>query len=286
MGRNSTTDAPGSSVELTPRRHGRSSSREDCGGDASNATTDTDELGEMASTKSFLGTPKQILCKFLLFSVCFSLHHGCVTGVLAYVQVFFGPVAQVSVATLYGLYTGTALLLATIIIDWATYKYALVGGMILYCTYVACYAIGGGFPVVQEPVIIAGAAIGGFSAGFLWSAQGSYFKAFAEEVRARVCVCVCVCACVRVCVCVCVCMCVRVCVCRSPLTHRARFASESAGALITSRNPPTLVVDAPCPSSSTVRKSDELHHRQGHRAVCRRLRLCLPRVRRGAKADR
>ena len=200
----------------------------------------------MASTKSFLGTPKQILCKFLLFSVCFSLHHGCVTGVLAYVQVFFGPVAQVSVATLYGLYTGTALLLATIIIDWATYKYALVGGMILYCTYVACYAIGGGFPVVQEPVIIAGAAIGGFSAGFLWSAQGPYFKAFAEEVRARVRVCECACVRVCVCVCVCVCMCVRACLCVPFSTHPpCTLASESAAAL-TSRNPPTLVVDAPC----------------------------------------
>ncbi len=152
----------------------------------------------MAKTTSYLGTPPQIMCKFVMFALFFSLNHGCVTGVLAYVQVFFGPVAQVSVATLYGLYTGTALLLATAIIDWATYKYALLMGLILYCMYVACYAVGGGFPDAQFPVIIAGAAIGGFSAGFLWTAQGPYFKAFAEEVRGVICVCACVCVCARV----------------------------------------------------------------------------------------
>ena len=141
------------------------------------------ELGELAKTESYLGTPKQIICKFVMFAVFFSLNHGCVTGVLAYVQVFFGDVAQVSVSVLYGVYTGTALLLSAVIVDWATYKYALLGGLILYCIYVACYAIGGGFPQAQSAVIIAGAVVGGFSAGFLWTAQGPYFKAFADQVR-------------------------------------------------------------------------------------------------------
>jgi len=139
------------------------------------------ELGEMAQTKSYLGTPKQIICKFVMFAVFFSLNHGCVTGVLAYVQEFFTDVGPTSVAVLYGLYTGTALLLAAIIVDWATYKYALLGGLTLYCLYVACYAVGGGFPEVRTPVILTGAAIGGFSAGFLWTAQGPYFKAFSEQ---------------------------------------------------------------------------------------------------------
>lgn len=153
------------------------------------------ELGEMAKAESYLGTPRQIICKFIMFAVFFSLNHGCVTGVLAYVQVFFGDVAQVSVSVLYGVYTGTALLLSAVIVDWATYKYALLGGLILYCIYVACYAIGGGFPDAQTPVIIAGAVVGGFSAGFLWTAQGPYFKAFADQVPLRVLACLLPCWC-------------------------------------------------------------------------------------------
>lgn len=140
-----------------------------------------DELGEMAPFKSYLGSPKRIICQFILFAICFSLNHGCVTGILAYVQVFFGDVAQISVAVLYGVYVGSALFMSALIVDWAGPKFSLLYGLTLYCIYVAAYAIGGGFPSVQTPVIVGAAVVGGFSAGFLWTAQGPYFKAFADQ---------------------------------------------------------------------------------------------------------
>ena len=55
-----------------------------------NGNGEDNDLGEFADYNSYLGTPKQILCKFIMFAVVFSLNHGCVTGLLAYVQVCKG----------------------------------------------------------------------------------------------------------------------------------------------------------------------------------------------------
>jgi hypothetical protein len=141
------------------------------------------EMVNVVKGSSYLGSRRTIMVKFVIFSVSFSLNHACVTGVLSYAQVFFPIIAQVSIATLYGVFTGTALLLATIVVEWATYKYALFFSLVLYSLYVTSYAVGGAFMGGYEvPVIMTGAVVGGLAAGFLWTAQGPYFKAFAAEV--------------------------------------------------------------------------------------------------------
>jgi hypothetical protein len=165
---------------------GGAASRWRGGADGSNGNEGSVELVNVIAATSYLGSPKAIMCKFVIFSVSFSLVHACVTGVLSYAQVFFPSVAQDSIATMYGVFTGTALLLATILVEWATYKYALFFSLVMYCLYVASYAVGGAFREFEVPIIMTGAVVGGLAAGVLWTAQGPYFKAFAVEVRACV----------------------------------------------------------------------------------------------------
>ena len=60
-------------------------------------------------------------------------------GSCRYVQEFFDSVAQASLATLYGVYTGTALLFSAAMVNAAGYKYSLLFSLTMY---VACMQLG------------------------------------------------------------------------------------------------------------------------------------------------
>jgi MFS family permease len=81
---------------------------------------------------------------------------------------------------LYITYTASALLGATFIVKRFGARNSMWLGMALYCAYVACFYLA---TSLSNPKLYAwtGAAIGGVGAGFLWTAQGSYFGKAAEE---------------------------------------------------------------------------------------------------------
>lgn len=55
-------------------------------------------------------------------------------------------------------------------------KWSLASGLFLYCFYVASFLIVALVPSAQWEAAIIGAIIGGFSAGWLWTAQGVFFS--------------------------------------------------------------------------------------------------------------
>lgn len=157
-------------------------------------------------------TRTRLLLNFLLMTVCFSVNHGAVTSVLSLAVPLLGPTAgPYSSGTLYICYAATALFLSTPLLSFLGTRNALITGTALYCVYVASFPLGlfvlhghddwctkenpvsnNGSLVPSNPncadpnngslvlVAIVGGVIGGFAAGFLWSAQGAYFAATAK----------------------------------------------------------------------------------------------------------
>ena len=92
--------------------------------------------------------------------------------------------ARYGLGCLYISYSASALLFAASVVDWLGTKPALVFSMALYSVYVAAYWSALSLEQqsrLQWAVIMTGAAIGGFAAGVVWTAEGKYFSASAEQ---------------------------------------------------------------------------------------------------------
>lgn len=109
-------------------------------------------------------------------SVCFSVNHGCVTGLIGLASSNFPKVlAGTQLGTLYILYVITALFASAALVSIFGSKWALVTGVFMYCFYVISFAVAAIFPSIEWPAAIVGAVLGGIAAGNLWTAQGAYF---------------------------------------------------------------------------------------------------------------
>jgi hypothetical protein len=100
---------------------------------------------------------------------------------------------------LYGFYTVSSLLGATRITKSLGSRNALIAGMSAYVLYVGCFWLAAAtatarrqsysqqedetadIPLVTAIAVLVGGAVGGWGAGFLWTAQGSYFVRAANE---------------------------------------------------------------------------------------------------------
>ena len=120
-----------------------------------------------------------------------SLHVICI-ACLALATSQLGSIGAWQSGLLFGSYTLSALLGATYVVKKLGSKNGLVLGMALYCVYVGCFV----FAIhsnnngrhddndnqnenndrQQRLAAYAGAVIGGIGAGFLWTAQGTYFS--------------------------------------------------------------------------------------------------------------
>jgi len=121
-------------------------------------------------------TPFQVLSSFIFMAVCFSVNHGCVTGLIGLASANFPKaLAGTQLGTLYILYVLTALFASAALVSIFGTKWALVTGVSMYCFYVISFAIAAIFPAIQWPAAIVGAVLGGMAAGNLWTAQGAYF---------------------------------------------------------------------------------------------------------------
>jgi len=126
-------------------------------------------------------TPGRVLASFVALSLSFSLNHGCVVASLSLASDQLGPqLGGVSSGVLYAVYTATALLVAPDIIRRFNAKPCLNLAAGLYCLYVGSYAVALAFPQFRWAAVITGAALGGFSAGILWPAQGTVYAQAAE----------------------------------------------------------------------------------------------------------
>jgi MFS family permease len=128
---------------------------------------------------------RRTLINFVAMSILFSLNHGCAVSCLSLATARLGSVGAWQSGLLYLSYTGTALLGATYVVKRLGARNALAAGMGAYVFYVAAFWIATVLQDEQEMMIrivaLTGAAIGGVGAGFLWTAQGSYFACAAEE---------------------------------------------------------------------------------------------------------
>jgi hypothetical protein len=131
---------------------------------------------------------------FVLLSVLFSANHGCVVSCLGLATARLGGAVGANQSLiLYGFYTASSLLGATKITKTLGSRNALVAGMSAYVLYVACFWLAAAtataarqneamdIPLVTTVAVLSGGAVGGWGAGFLWTAQGSYFVRAADE---------------------------------------------------------------------------------------------------------
>jgi len=129
------------------------------------------------------------LVNFILMSIYFSANHGCVVACLSLATARLGSTGAWQSAILYFTYTMSAILGATYFVKRLGARNALVGGMLLYCVYVGCFLVatllddnGQGSATIGTTYAAGiGGAIGGIGAGFLWTAQGTYFGRASEE---------------------------------------------------------------------------------------------------------
>ena len=119
------------------------------------------------------------LTNFIVFTVFFSTTTGSNTAILAYNQVFFNSasssIGSYATGTLYAFYMLCPMFFAPIVIRLLGVKWAVFTGLVMYCYNVAAYPLATAYPAAQNYLLIGGSVIGGFAAGFVWAAQGTYF---------------------------------------------------------------------------------------------------------------
>lgn len=131
---------------------------------------------------------RALMLNFILMSTCFSINHGAVVTVIALATAHLGPLlGAFDLAFFNSMYVFTGLVLQSVVVHALGLKKGLFAGCALYCMYVLSFLLA----MLMEPgttgqwrVAIGGALLGGFGAGFLWSAQGAYFTLNAEQYAA------------------------------------------------------------------------------------------------------
>jgi MFS family permease len=119
-------------------------------------------------------------------AVCLALNHGVVNALLALATAQLGNVlGGYSSGMMYISYSLISLTIATSIVGRVGPKWSLVSALILYCVYTATFIVDIMVPSIRWPMSMCGATIGGFGAGWLWTAQGVYTAAFAREYAAK-----------------------------------------------------------------------------------------------------
>lgn len=125
---------------------------------------------------------KRILRNFLLMAFLFSCNHGCVVACLSLATAQLGSLGAWQSGILYMMYSISGLLGSTYIVKTLGSKYSLMVGMGLYCAYVGAF-YGAVHSKYSRAIALVGAVLGGVGAGFLWTAQGSYFAQAATMAK-------------------------------------------------------------------------------------------------------
>lgn len=124
-----------------------------------------------------------LFLNFLIMMMCFSINHGTVTAVLALASqpsILGSELGGYSSGTLYIFYTLSAMTITAWIVGKLGGKYGLASGLFLYCFYVGSFLLAAKIPSIKWYAALIGSGVGGFGAGWLWTAQGVYFSRTAE----------------------------------------------------------------------------------------------------------
>jgi MFS family permease len=124
---------------------------------------------------------KQIVHNFYLMTAFFSTNHGCMVSCLSLATSRLGSIGSVQSGVLSLSYVASSICGATYVVKRLGGRNAMILGMILYCTYAGCFLVATALPEFATLAAISGAVIGGFGAGFLWTAQGAYMSKAASE---------------------------------------------------------------------------------------------------------
>ena len=165
--------------------------------DGNNADADADVGPNVTSSRSRLlmhvgdersisitnesSAANRIFFNFVVMSLLFAANHGCVVACLGLATARLGSVGAWQSGLLYLTYTGSALFGATYVVKRLGARNAIMFGMLLYCFYVGAFWLGTTVPAHARLAALTGASIGGVGAGFIWTAQGSFFAQAAEE---------------------------------------------------------------------------------------------------------
>lgn len=124
----------------------------------------------------------KLLINFVAMCVLFSINHGCVTACIALASSDLGSdLSAWSSGTLYLMYTLCALIGANAIVHVTGSKYGLASALLLYCAYIASFLVARETEGTTKWVgAVLGSVIGGFAAGYLWTAQGPFMQAAAK----------------------------------------------------------------------------------------------------------
>jgi Major Facilitator Superfamily len=125
------------------------------------------------------------LINFLCMSILFSANHGVVVSCISLGTSQFGALGASQTGVLYISYTLSGLCFgATYFSSLLGSRNAMILGMSLYGIYVlSIWFVSTSLVLgpIAKIVAYGGAALGGFGAGFLWTAQGSYFSSAAAD---------------------------------------------------------------------------------------------------------
>jgi hypothetical protein len=145
-----------------------------------------------------LGSPtrqneeRRILRNFFVMSVLFSSNHGTVVSCVSLATARLGSVGALQVGVMYLSYTLSALLGASYVVRRLGSRNAMIFGMALYSSYVACFVVATSSLEIERAIALSesglrirstaaiAAILGGLGAGFLWVAQGTYFAQAAK----------------------------------------------------------------------------------------------------------
>jgi hypothetical protein len=118
-------------------------------------------------------------------ALLFSANHGCVVSCLALASARLGAAGAKQSGILMMAYAASSLLGATYAVKTLGARNALMLGMGSYCFYVGCFYVATLLGDDRDDLKVAaaylGATIGGVGAGFLWTAQGTYFGLASQE---------------------------------------------------------------------------------------------------------
>lgn len=118
----------------------------------------------------------QLFNNFILFSTSFSLVHATVDGVLVYATAELGPLlGGISGGLLYICYAFSSAFLAKNVLFQLKARRAVLFGMVCLLTYVSTFLLALAVPSIKWAACVIGAITGGFGAGIMWTAQGSYY---------------------------------------------------------------------------------------------------------------
>ena len=156
-----------------------------------NVDSESDD-GPSSSTRR----PKHPLQNFLIMSMLFSANHGCVVSCMALASARLGSVGAWQSGLLMFSYAASSLMGATYAVKTLGARNSLTMGMFCYCAYVGCFWVAAhmdnsssnnnnAYFDLKAIVAYSGALIGGVGAGFLWTAQGTYFGLASQDYASR-----------------------------------------------------------------------------------------------------